>query len=444
MGSKKNSRFQQWSKMLMLAFVVGISSEVKFSAITSGFIIALSVLIMSLFLYCFEERRPFSFILCCAVISPLVRLINEIYIWHDIGRSLMEVIPDAVFFVVYAFVYSLLYRRVFLESKTVRNFPVMIFFSDTLGNIAELSLRSFLFHRNVITFHTIGLLLCIAFIRTLIIQVIVVAIEHYSDILLKHEMEEEFKRLLVQTSKLDGEMYIINKNIAEMEDAMKQAYRLYKELEADAQVPPHYKKEALAIARLIHEIKGDYKGVAEVLRTQFMYEPDSGGMKMSDILSIEKKDAETTLKNKQLHADIQIRLRTDFYVKPYFEMISVIRNLLMNSAEAFEDKGGRIRITVEKKDAAYTIETFDDGPGMSRECLQSMFLDGFSTKFNDKTGNIQRGLGLPLVKHYVEEIFKGSIEAESREGEYTRFVITIPEASVLQWQKGETDEVLHC
>ena len=50
------------------------------------------------------------------------------------------------------------------------------------------------------------------------------------------------------------------------------------------------------------------KGVAEVIRTQLMYEPDSGGMKMSDILSIEKKDVGTVLKNKKIEAEIQIKV----------------------------------------------------------------------------------------------------------------------------------------
>ena len=126
----EKGNLHEWSKMLSLAFIVGISSEVRITAITSGFIIAMSVLMMSLFLYCFEERTPARFILCCAVISPLVRLINEFYLWHDFKRSLLEVVPDAGFFVVYALVYSLLYRTVFLESKTVRTFPIMIFFAD--------------------------------------------------------------------------------------------------------------------------------------------------------------------------------------------------------------------------------------------------------------------------------------------------------------------------
>ena len=443
MSSKKSATVHEWSKMLMLAFVVGISSEVKFTAITSGFIIAMSVLMMNLFLYSFESDRPLPFILSCSIISPFVRLINELYTRHDLSRSLMEVIPDAVFFMVYAIVYYILYYQVFLGEKTVRNFPLMIFFADAIGNTAELLLRSVMFQRNVITFHTIGVVLCIAFLRTIIIQVIVVVIERYSNLLLQHEMDEEFKRLLLQTSKLDGEMYIIDKNIGEMENVMKQTYRLYKELEADEQVPPHFKKEALSIARLIHEIKGDYKGVAEVIRTQLMYEPDSGGMKISDILSIEKKDVGTVLKNKKIDAEIQINVKNDFYVKPYFEMISVIRNLVMNSAEAFGESSGKIRIIVEEDDRDYLIIEYDNGPGMSEECLQSMFLDGFSTKFDEKTGNIQRGLGLPLVKHYVEEIFKGTIEAESKEGEYSRFIVRIPESTVLQWQKEEKDEVLY-
>ena len=36
----KKGNLHEWSKMLSLAFIVGISSEVRITAITSGFIIA--------------------------------------------------------------------------------------------------------------------------------------------------------------------------------------------------------------------------------------------------------------------------------------------------------------------------------------------------------------------------------------------------------------------
>lgn len=447
--SKKTVFFGSWIKILLLAFAVGISSEIKLSAAASGFIIALSVLLMGLFLYYFEEINSLHFILCCAIVSPMIRFISEAYAGNgaNVEESFIEIIPDVAFFVVYAVVYTFMYVRIFDEGKAIRNFPVVIFSSDAVGNIAELALRSFIFGSNAVTFYNIGLILGVAFIRTLIMQIIIIAVERYSNILIKHEMDEEFKQLLVRTAMMDGEMYIIDKNLTEMEAAMKQAYELYRKMEDEDNIPDSLKKDALAVARLIHEIKGDYKGVAEVLRTQFMYEADSGGMRISDIISIEKKDVEAAINTSKIDAEISIRLQEDFYVKPYFAMMSVIRNLIVNAVEAIaetpERRKGRIKITVTGDDKYYYINVYDNGRGISEKNLSSIFLDGFSTKFDEKTGKIQRGLGLSLVKHYVEDFFCGSMDVESSEGEYTRFVIRIPTDTVRGRERGDADEVLH-
>lgn len=455
----KNNLINECFRIIVPALIVGISSEVKFNVITGGFIIAMSVLLMELFLYCFENINRVRFVLCCAAVSPTIRYISEISSGGDTAATLTEIMPDAIFFIVYASAYNLFYSKIFTEGKTVRNFPITVFFSDTIGNLAELVFRSLVLHTHFIIVADIGLILAVALLRTLIVQLIILIIENYSNILLRHEMDEEFKRLIVQTSKLEGELYIIEKNIAEMEDVMKQAYSLYRNLEADENVPAHFKKEALSLARLIHEIKGDYKGVAEVLRTQFMYEFDNNGMKISDILNIEKKDVETLMQSKETNADIYVKVYNDFYVKPYFEMFSVIRNLLVNAAEAIDgmknsdvlgssdaEAGSRrckIRLIVKKTEDEYNIEVCDDGPGMAAETVESIFLDGFSTKFDESSGNIQRGLGLPLVKHYTDEIFHGQLQVESEEGKFTRFLIRIPQETVLEWEKGYTDEVLH-
>lgn len=190
-----------------------------------------------------------------------------------------------------------------------------------------------------------------------------------------------------------------------------------------------------------------------------MYEFDNNGMKISDILNIEKKDVETLMQSKETNADIYVKVYNDFYVKPYFEMFSVIRNLLVNAAEAIDgmknsdvlgssdaEAGSRrckIRLIVKKTEDEYNIEVCDDGSGMAAETVESIFLDGFSTKFDESSGNIQRGLGLPLVKHYTDEIFHGQLQVESEEGKFTRFLIRIPQETVLEWEKGYTDEVLH-
>jgi len=49
------------------------------------------------------------------------------------------------------------------------------------------------------------------------------------------------------------------------------------------------------------------------------------------------------------------------------------------------------------------ISVCDDGPGISEKNLPRVFQHGFSTKFDQITGNIYRGVGLSGVKSVVEE-----------------------------------------
>ena len=69
---------------------------------------------------------------------------------------------------------------------------------------------------------------------------------------------------------------------------------------------------------------------------------------------------------------------------------------------------------------------WDDGPGIEEEDLDTIFLEGYSTKFDEKTGNIMRGLGLSLVRDFVENDYGGRITVRSTPGEFTEFRIAIP------------------
>ena len=85
------------------------------------------------------------------------------------------------------------------------------------------------------------------------------------------------------------------------------------------------------------------------------------------------------------------------------------------------------------------MEVRDNGPGIDADDLETVFFEGYSTKFNPETGNVQRGLGLALIKDYVENLFHGEIHANSEKGRYTEFVISIPKRSFEE----DKDEVLH-
>lgn len=191
----------------------------------------------------------------------------------------------------------------------------------------------------------------------------------------------------------------------------------------------------LSIAKNTHEIKGDYRNVLDVLNDVFLGELKNERLRMSEIISLERSNVQAMIKKNECDVEISTRMRSDFLVPKTFQIMSVMRNLLTNAAEAIGKGPGVITVTVsEEKDAddpygavrEYRIAVRDSGPGISKEAMNDVFMEGYSTKFDSKTGNIQRGLGLSLVKDYIENDFGGSISIESEPGAFTEFRICIP------------------
>jgi PAS domain S-box-containing protein len=129
----------------------------------------------------------------------------------------------------------------------------------------------------------------------------------------------------------------------------------------------------------------------------------------------------------------------------------IIMNLVLNGAEATEDRAGVIRVTtgVMDADAAYLasthlspdlpegsyvfLEVADNGRGMNAETVTRIFDPFFSTKF---TG---RGLGLAAVLGIVRG-HNGALKVESQEGVGTTFRLLLPASTVIASAEVETVE----
>ncbi len=98
----------------------------------------------------------------------------------------------------------------------------------------------------------------------------------------------------------------------------------------------------------------------------------------------------------------------------------LVSNLLSNALKYTRDQV-RLTCNVQPEDATWTITVSDNGPGISAEDQKKIFRPFYQANEN-KPGT---GIGLTIVKRVVEAHL-GNVRVESKEGEGTTFIVTLP------------------
>lgn len=208
-------------------------------------------------------------------------------------------------------------------------------------------------------------------------------------------------------------------------------------------------------AMVAHEIRnplGGIKGFASLLRRDLeegssQAEMASNIIKGADDLNnfvtnvlnysrpvapkLERYDAVKLLKDLKKHFDADVNRRKEkvqvkiesqvdrllLNIDPNI-MTSALMNLLYNARDAMPD-GGTITLSLETFKNLAVIRVADEGCGINEENLEKIFTPLFTTK---PEGN---GFGLAEVHKDIQAHF-GVIEVESKVGEGTTFIITLP------------------
>lgn len=101
------------------------------------------------------------------------------------------------------------------------------------------------------------------------------------------------------------------------------------------------------------------------------------------------------------------------------KLFRVFFNLINNAVDAVRENG-HIKLFVKYEDNKLIFTVEDNGKGIPSDVIEKIF-DPFYTAGKEKG----TGLGLAVVKDIVSA-HNGSISIDSRVGEYTKFIITIP------------------
>jgi len=426
----KQSRFishERYRRILIAAICIALASQVNFTAYTPGFILTLSVLLLPIFLYFNADLNPIYITLAIALASPIFRGIL-LFISNDVSRTdnVRYVIADMAFYVCYGLLFYIIYWR--KGQRNNSSFLLSIIVCDYLANLLEVSILTGFTNYHYRLFQ---LLFVTALLRSLISCGLAFLYHHFTLLVRDEDHEQQYYHFIWVASVVKSEVYFMRKNITEIENVMKNAYLLNKHLQ-DANATPAEQEMALNIARDVHEIKKDYQNVICGLGSYFGND-QATPMQLADILKVTTRYIREALKEEQRGIVIDTHSHVDLVIPNHYYVVSILSNLIFNSADALLNQAqGYIRITVADAGPNVIITVSDNGSGMDADTQAMIFQPGFSTKFDEATGNVYRGIGLSHVKIIVQEQFDGDIQVESTPGKGTNFDITLSKKRLTQ------------
>jgi len=121
----------------------------------------------------------------------------------------------------------------------------------------------------------------------------------------------------------------------------------------------------------------------------------------------------------------------DYFVEGYtMDWESIFVNLIINASWAMETSSPderRIRVEIRTEDGFHIVQFDDSGRGLDAGTEEFIFEPTFTTKLNERGEEIGTGLGLTIVRAFVEEHSHGKVTARQK-GELggASFIITVP------------------
>lgn len=148
-----------------------------------------------------------------------------------------------------------------------------------------------------------------------------------------------------------------------------------------------------------------------------------------DLLAEVEKAVLPEMSAKSLHFTVDKSEVTHFSV--YIDIIRTKEILcqLLDNAAKYTNARGRVTLTVREETVSggygkYSFTVEDNGIGISEQFMEHMFEPFAREKNSTKSGVLGSGLGMAVVRSLVE-LMDGRIEVESKQGEGSRFTVTV-------------------
>lgn len=407
-------------KLPIIFILIALSSQLYIDFNIPNFKFSFAAVIFPVFLYVYNKMNPIFLGVFSGASVYLMRIIAFIISNGNIKGAFSSYIPEMLFYIFYGIIFYI--YNIFNSNNNIGRMFFVAILGDFCSNFLEIYIRigNSIF-RN---FKTIQALILAAVIRAGIMFLILIVLKYYRMFLIKQEHEERYRRLLWLTSRLKTEVYWMEKNMDNVEKVMSNSYELFTKI-SNNEEKESWGNRSLEIAKDVHELKKEYslivRGLDEILANRL----DDNGMNFHELAFILKESMDTEIRYTDKDIYLDFKLGDDFFTEEHYYLMSVFRNIITNGIDSIE-KEGMISLIHKEDEENHIFIIKDNGFGISGEDLSHIYSPGFSTKVDYVTGQVNRGLGLSLVKNIVEVHFKGDITVRSNVGEGTIFTIIIP------------------
>ncbi len=434
--------FKIKENIIFIAAIAALFSQVYMGIFVENFNVSFGIVILIIIFYEGDIEDKLRTGIFCGIFVCILRAFiyflqsgGELYYF---SKGLINYFPETIFYTSYIILYLLFNKRI----KTVNKLFFYTIICDFFANISEMMVRTYLLKEVVGIKVYIGLCI-VAILRSFFIWIILNLMNRYSIKLLKKEHKTRYMNLVMASSRMKSEVYLMEKTMDNVEIVMSKSYKFYNEIKSLKKYPK-WETAAVEIAKDIHEIKKQIalisRGVIEITDDKV----DEKVMGFYDVLELISEIMEPSLKDKNIN--LHIEKGQNFNTMKHYYLISVFRNIINNAIDSIDQRtsigsidlsenySGNIYLIhdiVERQDEKYhAFKITDNGRGISKKDAEHIFSPGFSTRINFQTGSINRGLGLSIVKDIIEVKLKGTVKFTSIEDQGTEFIILISQSEL--------------
>lgn len=380
---------------------------------TSHFRISAGIIVLNVVLLLETEYSPFWLSALSGVFTVFLRGAVDILLR---GLPLPEAaaahLPTLAFHITFGLLAALL-RPSRLRQRPVAAVSVLVLL-ECVGNLVETLVR------REISPQILGAILLTALVRTLLATLPLEVYFYHRLFIQESEHQKRYEQLNLLIADIYAEAFYLKKSAADINGVMGKSFRLY-EAHRDE---PEIAAPALEISRAIHEVGKDYQRLQRGLDCLIETVEQEAGMKLSAVLCILGDTTRRSSEQGGRKIRFSCSAAFDCPVHQYYPLFSVLGNLLSNAADACGQRGA-VSLTAEKDGDGLVFTVCDTGTGIAPELLPYIFEAGFTTKYNEKTGDSGAGIGLCHVKSIVESM-GGGVSAAPRAGGGTAFTVRLP------------------